>query len=119
LRFGGSVPGVVAAFTLSAMSLFSLGFVVAGLAPTARVAQVVGMVVFYPMIFLSGATIPREVLPETVRQYSQALPLAHAVSLLRGLWTGGAWGDYTKEVIVLLGLAVMSVIVAVRTFRWE
>jgi ABC-2 type transport system permease protein len=119
LRFGGSVMSVLAAFTLSAMSLFSLGFVVAGLAPTARVAQVVGMVIFYPMIFLSGATIPREVLPETLRQYSQVLPLAHAVSLLRGLWTGGAWGDYTKEVVVLLTLAVLCAIVSARTFKWE
>jgi ABC-2 type transport system permease protein len=119
LRFGGSVPGVLAGFTLCAISLFSVGFVVAGLAPTARVAQVVGMVIFYPMMFLSGAAIPREVLPETLRQYSQVLPLAHAVNLLRGLWTGGAWGDYTKEVIVLLVLAAFCAIVSARTFRWE
>jgi ABC-2 type transport system permease protein len=119
LRFGGNLLSMFAAFTLSALSIFAIGFVLASLAPTARVAQVAGMVIFYPMIFLSGATIPRETLPEAVRQYSQVLPLTHVVTLLRGLWAGGAWGDYSKEVIILLVLAVLAVVVSTKTFRWE
>lgn len=119
LRFGGNLVSMFAAFTLSALSIFAIGFVLASLAPTARVAQVAGMVIFYPMIFLSGATIPRETLPEAVRQYSQVLPLTHVVTLLRGLWAGGAWGDYSKEVFILVLLAVLAVIVSAKTFRWE
>lgn len=119
LRFGGGLLSMLAAFTLSAMSIFAIGFVLASLAPTARVAQVAGMVIFYPMIFLSGATIPRETLPEAVRQYSQVLPLTHVVTLLRGLWAGGAWGDYSKEVIILVVLGVLAVAVSAKSFRWE
>ena len=70
LKFDGSLINVLLAFILSSMSFFALGFILAGLTPTARTAQVVSMVLFYPMIFLSGATIPREVLPETIRSYS-------------------------------------------------
>lgn len=119
LRFGGNLMSMFAAFTLSALSIFALGFVLASLAPTARVAQVAGMVIFYPMIFLSGATIPRETLPEAVRQYSQVLPLTHVVTLLRGLWAGGSWGDYSKEVIILAGVAVLAAVVSAKAFRWE
>jgi ABC-2 type transport system permease protein len=119
LRFGGELLSIFAAFTLSALSIFAMGFVLASLAPTARVAQVAGMVIFYPMIFLSGATIPRETLPQAVRDYSQLLPLTHVVSLLRGLWAGGAWGDYTTEVIILVVIAIVSVIASAKTFRWE
>lgn len=119
LRFGGNPLSLFGGFTLSALSIFAIGFVLASVAPTARVAQVAGMVIFYPMIFLSGATIPRETLPETVRFYSQVLPLTHVVTLLRGLWAGGAWGDYAKEVIILGALAVLAVVVSVKTFRWE
>ena len=68
LRFGGSPINMFVAFTLSAISIFAIGFVLASLSPTARVAQLAGMVIFYPMIFLSGATIPRETLPESVRR---------------------------------------------------
>jgi len=119
LRFEGNPVSVFAGFSLCAISIFSLGFVIASIASTARVAQVAGMVIFYPMIFLSGATIPREVLPESIRSYSQVLPLTHVVTLLRGLWAGGAWGDYLKEVLVLVALIVVAVIVSAKTFRWE
>ena len=119
LRFGGGLLSVFAAFTLSALSIFAVGFVLASLAPTARVAQVAGMVIFYPMIFLSGATIPRETLPDTVRQYSQLLPLTHVVTLLRGLWAGGAWADYTKEVAILVVISIVSVAISAKTFKWE
>src|SRR5689334_20995838 len=119
LRFGGNALSVFVAFTGSAMCVFSLGFVLASLAPTARAAQVAGMVIFYPMIFLSGATIPRETLPETVRQYSRLLPLTHVVTLLRGLWAGGSWGNYVMEISVLAGTAIAAVLISIKTFRWE
>ena len=119
LRFGGNAFSILMAFTLSAVSIFAIGFVLASIAPTARVAQVTGMAIFYPMIFLSGATIPRETLPETIREYSQVLPLTHVVTLLRGLWAGGNWGDYSREVIILFVLAILAVFVSAKTFRWE
>lgn len=119
LRFEGNPVSVFGGFTLSALSMFAIGFVLASLSPTARTAQVAGMVIFYPMIFLSGATIPREVLPESIRQYSQLLPLTHVVTLLRGLWVGDAWSGHIKEVVVLACVLVAGVLISSRTFKWE
>jgi ABC-2 type transport system permease protein len=110
---------VSAAFLLSSASFFALGFVLAGLLPTARTAQVVGMVLFYPMIFLSGAAIPREILPETVRQLAQVLPLSYVVTLLRGLWAGDPWASHLLEVGILFTILVAGVFVSSKTFRWE
>lgn len=119
LRFGGNLVNVIAGFTLSSLSFFALGFILASLAPTARTAQVVALVLFYPMIFLSGATIPTEVLPATIKNYAQILPLTHVVNLLRGFWTGHTWGEHIKEVLILSGMLVVSVAISIRTFRWE
>ncbi|MBU2610204.1 MAG: ABC transporter permease [Chloroflexi bacterium] len=119
LRFDGSPLSVAAAFVLSSLSFFALGFVLAGLMPTARTAQVVGMVIFYPMIFLSGATIPLESLPDAVRSFARFLPLTHVVTLLRGLWIGEPWSQHTTEVIVLAALLVVGILVSIKTFRWE
>ncbi|MGB2956944.1 MAG: ABC transporter permease [Anaerolineales bacterium] len=119
MRFDGNPLSVALAFMLSSFSFFSLGFVLASVMPNARTAQVVGMVIFYPMLFLSGAGLPLEILPEGVRNFSKFLPLTHVVTLLRGLWTGGAWNQHTTEVIVLFGMLVVGVLISAKTFRWE
>jgi ABC-2 type transport system permease protein len=119
LRFAGNLFNIAGAFVLSSMSFFALGFVVAGLMPTARTAQVVSMVLFYPMLFLSGAAIPREVMPETIQQYAKALPLTHVVSLLRGLWIGEGWDQHLMEAGILAAMTVVGVIISAKTFRWE
>ena len=119
LRFDGNAFQVFVAFVLGCASFFALGFVLASLTPTARTAQALAMLIFFPMMFLSGATIPREVLPETIRTYAQFLPLTHVVNLLRGLWVGESLAAHGKELAVLGSLLVLGVGVSVKTFRWE
>lgn len=119
MRFEGNVFSVLLAFILSALSFFAFGFLLASLAPTARTAQVVGMALFYPMLFLSGAAIPREILPATVREFSLFLPLTHVVTLLRGLWLGQTWAQHRVEVLILAGILVLSTLISAWVFRWE
>ena len=119
LRFDGNPFSVAGAFVLGSLSFFALGFVLAGVMPTARTAQVVGMVIFYPMLFLSGAGLPLEMLPDGVRKFSNFLPLTHVVTLLRGLWIGEVWSQHTTEVIVLISLLVIGVLISTKTFKWE
>jgi ABC-2 type transport system permease protein len=119
IRFDGSVPSVLAGFLLCSLSFFALGFILAALMPTARTAQVVGMVLLYPMLFLSGAGFPRELLPEAVRKVSTFLPLTYVVNLLRGLWIGDPWRGHVTEVIVLCGMLLAGVVISVKAFRWE
>jgi ABC-2 type transport system permease protein len=119
LRFDGNPFNVLVGFVLSSLSFFSLGFVLASLIPNARTAQIIAMVLFYPMVFLSGAAIPLELLPETIRHYAQILPLTHVVTLLRGFWVGDGWVEHFAVVGILAAILVAGVIVSAKTFRWE
>jgi ABC-2 type transport system permease protein len=119
MRFEGNILNVFGGFVLSCMSFFSIGFVLAGLMPTARTAQVVGMVLLYPMLFLSGAGFPRELLPEAIKRISTFLPLTYVVNLLRGLWIGETWSQHMTDVWVLLAILVIGIFISVKTFRWE
>ncbi len=107
------------AVILGGAAMIAVGYLIAGVAPTARTAQVVGMVVLYPMIFLSGATIPLEVMPDSVERVSDLLPLTYVVRLLRGLWFGESWGSLAFETSVLIGILVVGTAIASRFFRWE
>jgi ABC-2 type transport system permease protein len=119
LRFDGNVLSVLGGFLLGSLSFFSLGFILAGLMPTARTAQIVGLALLYPMMFLSGAGFPRELLPEGVRKFSTFLPLTYVVTLLRGLWIGESWGMHVTEIVVLASMLVVGVLISAVTFRWE
>ena len=119
VRFEGDIVSVLAGFTLCTLSFLAIGFVIASLAPSARVAQAVGMVVAYPMMFLCGATIPFELLPASVQQLAALLPLTYVVKLMRGLWVGEPWSDLGLEVVVLTGVLVVCGLISARLFRWE
>ncbi len=119
LQFEGNALNVLFGFILSILSFFALGFILAGLIPTARTAQVIGMVILYPMLFLSGAGFPRELLPETIKKIANFLPLTYVVNLLRGLWVGDPWSKHLTDVIVLAVILVLGVMISIKTFRWE
>ena len=96
-----------------------MGYLIASIASGARVAQVIGMVIFYPMMFLSGAGMPIEFLPPSLQRVSDFLPLTYVARLLRGLWFGEPFVDHLFEVVVLVGILVVFGGAAARTFRWE
>lgn len=118
-RFEGNIFSVLAGFSISTLSFFSFGYLIASLSPTARVAQVVGMVTGFIMMFLSGAAIPMEVMGDKVANVSKYLPLTYVVSFLKGLWVGDSWGLHWLDLTVILGLLVVGVIVSTVTFKWE
>lgn len=108
---------VFVAIVFSGISFLAVGFLLAGLMPTASAAQAVGMAIFFPMLFLSGAGLPQAILPDTLVQFSQFLPLTHVVNLLQDLWTGEGWNS--TAVLVLAGMMIVATAVSTRTFRWE
>lgn len=119
LQLPTSLFSVTMGFLLSSISFLVFGFALAGLLPNARTALIVTMAIFYPMLFLSGATIPSEILPPQVRAFNRILPLTHVVTLMRGLWVGNAWSDELGAVFFLAAMLVASLLVSARTFRWE
>ncbi len=117
LRIPSATFAIIPAILIAGFSFFAVGFVLAGLLPTSRAAQAGGMALFYPMLFLSGAAMPRNIMPETVQKVSEFLPLTHVVILLEDLWLRGTWN--ITSLAVIIGLLVLGLLVSKRTFRWE
>ncbi|HUQ88141.1 MAG TPA: ABC transporter permease [Vicinamibacterales bacterium] len=107
------------AVLFSTLSILSMGFVIASVVRTARFAQPVGALVFYPMIALSGLFVPIEVFPRGVQMAARFLPLTYIVSLLRGIWNGESWFAHLGDVAALAVGAAIFVAISSRMFRWE
>jgi len=119
INFLGSFLNIGLSFILSCISFLSLGFMIGGLVKRAREVQVIGMALFFPMLFLSGSAIHKELFPEFLKRISTFIPLTHVVDLLQGVWIGKSLGEYIISEIVLLGIFLLSIIISLLYFRWE
>jgi ABC-2 type transport system permease protein len=108
-----------AALLFSTAGVLSIGFLIASVVPTARFAQPLAGVIFYPMMALSGLFFPIAVLPPWLRAVARVMPMTYAVSLLQGVWRGDPLSSHLWDigVIALFGLAFT--LLASRVFRWE
>ncbi|ORU89803.1 MAG: nodulation protein NodJ [Cycloclasticus sp. symbiont of Poecilosclerida sp. M] len=65
-----------------------------------------------PMVLLSGVFFPIEALPYLVQNLAKALPLYHAISLVRPLMTGGEVHSVFLHIFVLLAFGVVAGVAA-------
>ncbi|MEU0570298.1 ABC transporter permease [Nonomuraea sp. NPDC005983] len=107
---------VLLAWVLSALSLSAIGLLVGALVPSGRTATVIGLALFFPMGFLSGAVIPRETMSGSMRAIGDLTPMAPAVQAIRDGWTGAAMSPITLGVMVAITIVAGGV--ALRAFRW-
>ncbi|HSJ36301.1 MAG TPA: ABC transporter permease [Acidimicrobiia bacterium] len=105
--------------TLGAFAFVTIGFAVLGSAigaimPTARAAQGLGVLLFFVFMMLGGAGPPLEILPDTMADIAEFLPITHAARLLRGAWLGEGWESVPA--LVVGGMLVVGATVAMWRF---
>jgi ABC-2 type transport system permease protein len=112
-------PSFILVFFLSIFSIFSFGFLVASIAPNARTATAIANLVYYPMLFLSGAAIPIQSMPKLLTEVSKVVPLTYVVDVLRNTWFGKNVASSIRDAMVLLTILVVSCGISALTFKWE
>ncbi|MBN2980924.1 MULTISPECIES: ABC transporter permease [Cohnella] len=114
-----ALGGLLAVLLLGCLGFFSLGFALSGLARTAGAASGLAMIVFFPMMFLSGVAMPVAFLPEAMQAIGKALPMKYLVEMGQGVWAGQSLGEFPLGLSVLAGFAVLAWALAFLLFRWE
>jgi ABC-2 type transport system permease protein len=118
---GAEFPVVdfVLALLLTTWSLLSIGFLIASLAPTTRVAQPVAALLLYPMLGLSGLFIPISTYPERIARVVNPLPMTRGVALLTGIWHDQGWIAHAGDVAALAFTFILCTLLSTVFFRWE
>ncbi len=119
LHMAASWVAFVPVFLLVLVSTFSIGLLIASWAPNERTATMVAMLVYFPLIFLSGAALPLELMPEALQTAVKVLPLTWGVDLLQGAWIESADPNWTLGIAILAGTTVVCSSLSVRFFRWD
>lgn len=110
-------PGAAAvAYVVGVLGFAAFGFVLAAVLRTARSTAAVSFALYLPMIFVSGAVMPREILPDWARRVGDVLPLTWVVESLREPWISGTWP--VGMLALLAAMIVIGTAASVRLFRW-
>jgi ABC-2 type transport system permease protein len=109
--------GFAGTVALTAVALFGLGLFVAAAAGSGRVANAIGAIMFFPMMFFAGLWLPIAAMPSVLRHIASFTPLGAAVQAL-GQTSAGLW-PHPLLLAVLAGYAVVFGGLAARLFRWE
>lgn len=117
LRLPVSLLGVVSIYLLGSFSFYAMSFVLASIAPSARSAQAIATAIFFPMLFVSGAVIPRSVLPDTLRRIGDMLPMTQINIGIQDFWFGD--GLNLTAFAALIVLLALGSLISIRVFRWE
>ena len=119
IHFSGSLPVFLLAYLLVMLSIFSIGMMVGGVARDIKTASVAASILYFPMLILSGATLPYEVMPATLRKIADILPLTQGIKLLKAASLGLPAEILWVPLIVMVGIMIVCVGVAIRFFKWE
>lgn len=107
------------AFLLVMVSMFSIGMLVGGVSKDSKMAGILASVLYFPMLLLSGTTIPYEIMPAPLQAAADIMPLTQGIKLLKTSSLGLPMENVLFSVIVMAVLAVLCIILSVRFFKWE
>jgi|SRR5712664_49155 ABC-2 type transport system permease protein len=118
----GNLLSAFLLIALGTMSFASLGLVVASVTNTMQETQVINQLIWFPLIFLSGATIPLANLPIAAKRVGLFLPATYLVTGLQSAiyWAFAPW---SLDVLLALGSLVfwgmLTFFLSAQLFRWE
>jgi ABC-2 type transport system permease protein len=115
-----TLPGVVVASIVGALSFSCLAFAVSAFIANADAAQPVLQAITLPLYFISGVFIPDANNPPWLRDIANIFPIRHLSQALLHAYDpathgpGIAWG----QLAAVAAWGVGGLIVALRRFRW-
>ncbi|MDG7013989.1 MAG: ABC transporter permease [Nitrososphaerota archaeon] len=97
----------------------SLGMLVGTVSNTPEAASVVGNLVTFPMMFLSGTFFPVSSMPKYLQAVAHVLPLYYMIDGLNEVMIYGNFEAAYIDMALLLAISVVVFALAVKFFRWR
>lgn len=106
-------------FCLTMICLFSIGMLITALAKSSQKAGLICSILYFPMLILSGTTVPYEIMPKWLQIVSDFLPLTQGVKLLKGASLNLPLENFWMSIIILLTISIICTLLSVKFFKWN
>lgn len=113
-------PSLLLFLVLGATAFRAIGLIIASVANSMGESQIIIQTLYFPMLLLSGATIPVMVFPDWLQIVSQFIPATYLFGgvqaiLLRGETLAANWTAAGALLLTIL----LCTFISIKLFRWE
>src|ERR1700704_4784712 len=113
-------PSLLIFVALGALAFRSIGLIVASVVNSMQESQIVIQLLYFPMLFLSGTTIPISVMPSWVQVIAQFIPATYLMTGMQSiLGRKESLAQNVSAAGALLLTTVLATFIGVKLFRWE
>jgi len=111
---------LLAMVTLGVCAFRAIGLILAAVTNTMQEANIAIQMLYLPMLFLSGATVPAALLPNWAQTVAEFMPASYLVNGFQGIFflNQNLW-DNRNAAAALAVTTVVGMFLAVQLFRWE
>jgi ABC-2 type transport system permease protein len=104
---------------LGPMLFASLGMLVGTVSKNTETASVVGNLITFPMMFLSGTFFPISLMPSYLQYFAHVLPLFYIIDGLNGVMIYSNYAQAAIDLVVVTVITLVFFVAAVRLFKWR
>lgn len=116
----GSYGTLLLIALIGALSLLSLGLVIASRTASEELAGGLLNTLTWPMMFFSELWFSLENAPDWMQQFSNLMPLTHIVKAARAVMIEGAsLASVSHHLLALLAMTMVMLLLAAKLFRWQ
>jgi ABC-2 type transport system permease protein len=101
------------------MLFCSLGMLVGTVTKSVESASVLGNIITFPMMFLSGTFFPISLMPGYLQTVAHGLPLFYVIEGLNNVMTYGNIPSALIDIAVVTVITVVVFVAAAKLFKWR
>ena len=116
----GQFASLLIFISLGLIAFRAIGLLIASVANTIQEGTILVQLCYFPMLFLSGATIPADNFPKLLQTVSNFIPATYLVFGMRGIMLRQEHlSDVWRALIAMVVTAAVGLTVGTKLFRWE
>lgn len=117
IQIKGAFLPICVSLLFSIAALFSMGFLFTAIGRDLKSTSLLCYLFYFIMLFLSGATMPDMLFPDTVKRVSGVLPMTYAVDLMQGVFAGDSLSLHGTELLILGSVTAVCAVAGAILYR--
>lgn len=117
IQVEGTFLSIGVSILFSIVAMFSIGFLFTAIGWDLKSTNLLCYFFLFYYAFLSGATMPDMLFPDTMKKISNLLPMTYAVDLMQGVFAGDNLSLHGTELFILGLVTIICIAVGVILYR--